>query len=378
MLIFLCLIVVSQPKENSTFIPPAAANEQEKTPIQFESQILKQIYLQNNYTNNEIVFNRGSPYTEGSQVQTIQSNFQVTTDFGFSCSTGDPTAAIQNAIYSLPHERATPLNIYLSGTFDPVSTITLEDNINFEASKAIIVGNGERSIFETNKSKEYSEIHAQFYIDDCLFTDYVSLHNVTFQGLQFKNSFSSCINAICGADFNGTGWEIVDNLNIYDCEFEGFSNAVFLNSRNSTFANNYFHENANSGILLPYGYDVEIINNTFVSSLDINFDNSTGLFKNPVGLFLFDVFGSSEVSNNRFIQDEFTTGIEILSCRGFLELTENHFIGGEAYLIDAVDRPFLSSGIRFYNNENINDFTYDDGVINCVKIAEIELQQFNG
>ena len=164
-------------------------------------------------------------------------------------------------------------------------------------------------------------------------TDYVSLYNVTFQGIHFKNIHTPNSFAIYGAGFNGTGWEIQHNIQVIDCEFEGFTSAIYLNPRFSGFTNNIFHDNSNAGILLPYGYNLTLNNNTFASSTHSSLDDSTGLFREPVGLYLFDVFGTCEVSNNHFIQSKSTIGIEFLSSQGDIKVFNNNFEGGEPFLI---------------------------------------------
>ena len=300
-----------------------------------------------------------------------QPLFQVTTDYGYSCTIGDPKTAIQNAIYSLPNNRTTPLNIYLTGTFNPVYDIVLESNINFVGNNSTLILNSYESIFILNKTKTYSEVYSTLELNGLPYVDWYNLHNVTFQSIHFKQPFEVVGGryAINFFDQNTTGWGVSDNFSIYDCEFEGFINCVQGLAFNSSYVNNYFHNYSNNGLLLMYGFDLTIKQNFFESSPSpISVDQYTSMYGSGsmigcIGLFLLDVCDTVLVSDNMFIQGTNSTGLAFSSSIGNYLVTNNTFTGeGTPYLIDFNERPFLSDGIVFFNNVGVVDFKYNFGV----------------
>lgn len=272
----------------------------------------------------------------------------------------------------MPSDRVSPQNIYLTGQFQDLKDIVLEDNVNFSGKDALLIGSGGWSIFKTDTFKSYSEMYSQFFIDDTLFTDYISLRNVTFQGLHFKQppiDISTSISnwvfprgsyAIFGANFNGSGWEIQDNLSIFDCEFEGFTNAVCVQAVNSEYRNNYFHDNYGAGLFFPYGLNLTVEGNTFDTLKGLTTENKQWL---SVGLYCFDVFDGANISNNTFNSGTDAFGIVILSCQRNILVSNNVFTGGNAFLIDFVERPFFSYDIVFQDNFGVENFVYNEGLL---------------
>ena len=122
-ILFLAMLI--QPhKEDKAIIATASANEDKANPSPTESTSTRNHYFQNNHINYSLEEFQDSVNDSIPQESNPTNNFQVVTDFGFNCSTGEPKDAIQEAIYSLPDQRSEPVNIYLSGIFEPVSTIT--------------------------------------------------------------------------------------------------------------------------------------------------------------------------------------------------------------------------------------------------------------
>jgi hypothetical protein len=297
--------------------------------------------------------------------------FQVSTDYNYSCITGDPKTAIQNAIYSLPNNRTTPLNIYLKGTFDPVYDIILENNIVFVGNNATLILDSHESIFILNQTKTYSEVYSTFELKGLPYVDWFTLHNVTFQSIHFKQSFE-VVGSRYAINFfyqNSTGWGISDNFSIYDCEFEGFIDSVIGLAFESSYINNYFHNYSNNGLLLVYGFNLTIQQNIFESSPSpISVKQYTSMYGSGsmigcIGLFLLDVCDTVLVSDNMFIQGTNSTGLAFSSSIGNYLVTSNTFTGeGAPFLIDFNERPFLSDGIVFFDNVGVVDFKYNIGV----------------
>jgi hypothetical protein len=300
-----------------------------------------------------------------------QPLFQVTTDYGYSCIIDDPKTAIQNAIYSLPNNRTSPLNIYLKGTFNPVYDIVLESNINLVGNNATLMLDSHESIFILNQTKTYSEVYSTLELNGLPYVDWFTLHNVTFQSIHFKQPFEVVGGryAINFFDQNSTGWGVGDNFSIYDCEFEGFINCVQGLAFESSYVNNYFHNYSNNGLLLVYGFDLTIQKNVFESSPSpISVDQYTSMYGSGsmigcIGLFLLDVCDTVSVSHNMFVQGTNSTGLAFSSSIGNYLVTDNIFTGeGAPYLIDFNERPFLSDGIEFFDNVGVVDFKYSFGV----------------
>lgn len=295
----------------------------------------------------------------------------MTTDYEYECITGDPKTAIQNAIYSLPNNRTTPLNIYLKGTFNPVYDIVLESNINFVGNNALLILDSHTSMFIVNQTKIYSEVYSTLELNGLPYVDWFNLHNVTFRSLHFKQTFETSEGryAINFFDANSTGWGVSDNLSIYDSEFEGFNNCIQGLAFESKYINNYFHNYSNNGLLLVYGLNLTIQNNVFESSTSpISVEQYTSMYGSGsmigrIGLFLLDVAENVLVSDNMFIQGTNSTGLAFSSSIGNFLVTNNTFTGeGAPYLVDFNERPFLSDGIVFFDNVGVVDFKYNFGV----------------
>jgi len=190
--------------------------------------------------------------------------FNVTT-MNYQCITGDPSLAIQNAIDSLPKNRTEPLNVTLQGVFNSVQNIVLEDNINFVGQNAVLTGVNNTNMFILNPNiTTFNEAHKVFSIDgyDHLFVDWVNLHNVTFQSINFQHPLQPASGdyAIYCYQSNSTGWGINDNFNIYSCTFDGFYSGFYGLPINSCFENNVFSNYTSNGFMLPYGLNVTIRN----------------------------------------------------------------------------------------------------------------------
>jgi hypothetical protein len=329
------------------------------------------ISLKIGYTDNNLASTTSSELETLNTTEYERPVFQVKTDYGYKCITGDPKAAIQNAIYSLPNNRVTPLNIYLEGTFNSVYDIVLESNINFVGNNALLILDSHQSIFIINQTKTYSEVYGTLELNGLPYVDWYTLHNVTFQSIYFKQPFevSGSRYAINFFDDNSTGWGISDNFSIYDCEFEGFINCVMGLAFESKYINNYFHDYSNNGLLLVYGLNITIQQNVFESSISpISVEQYTSMYGpgsmiGRIGLFLLDVCENVLVSDNMFIQGTNSTGLAFSSSIGNYLVTNNTFIGeGVPCLVDFNERPFLSAGIVFSNNAGAGDFTYNKGV----------------
>ena len=323
------------------------------------------------YTDNNLASTTSSELETLNTTEYERPVFQVTTDYGYKCITGDPKAAIQNAIYSLPNNRVTPLNIYLEGTFNSVYDIVLESNINFVGNNALLILDSHQSMFIINQTKTYSEVYSTLKLNGLPYVDWYTLHNVTFQSIHFKQPFevSGSRYAINFFDDNSTGWGISDNFSIYNCEFEGFINCVIGLAFESKYINNYFHNYSNNGLLLVYGLNITIQQNVFESSISpISVEQYTSMYGpgsmiGRIGLFLLDVCENVLVSDNMFIQGTNSTGLAFSSSIGNYLVTNNTFIGeGVPFLVDFNERPFLSAGIIFSDNEGAEDFTYNHGV----------------
>ena len=276
---------------------------------------------------------------------TMDYVFQVSTDYGYICQEGPPKDAIQNAINTLP-DRSSPENIYLRGNFSNLSNITLASNINFLGPAEL---NTNESICMFKTSNDALESYPEYW-----YADYVSIYNVTFNGLHFKGENS--LFAVYGTNCDGMGWELLKNVNILNCEFEGFYRGLCINPLNSTYSGNFFHDNIQSGLWFNFGADLQIYSNTFKADGDA----TDGLDK-KASLVMFDVFDGCKVRENIFISDDSAVGVGIISCRRNIVITENVFYGN-AYSIDYISRPFYSSDITFLNNEGTQNFLYDEGV----------------
>jgi hypothetical protein len=246
----------------------------------------------------------------------------------------------------------------------------LESNVNFIGNKAELVIDQHESMFVLNQSRQYYEVYSTLEIDGRSYTDWVTLHNVTFTSINFTqpSDISGSRYAINFFDVNSTGWGVSDRLNIYDSEFDGFINAVQGLSYESEYINNYFHNYSNNGLLLLYGLNITIHDNVFNSSISpISVEQYTSMYGpgsmiGRIGLFLLDVCENVLVSNNIFIEGVNSTGLAFSSSIGNYLVTNNSFVGeGTPYLIDFNLRPFLSAGIVFYGNVGTSDFKYDYG-----------------
>jgi hypothetical protein len=284
--------------------------------------------------------------------------FNVTT-MNYQCTSGDPSTAIQNAINSLPQNRTTPLNVTLQGVFSSVQNIFLEDNINFVGENAVVIGVNNTNMFMLNPNETiFSEVHKVFNIDgyDRQFVDWVNLHNVTFQSIEFQHppSPASGDYAIYCFQSNSTGWGINDNININNCTFTGFYSGFYGLPINSCFENNVFSNYTSNGFMLPYGLNITIKNNAFDTPATTNpeFDYPT------IGLHLLDVNVSCVVCNNSFITGDHSTGLAVVSSTGNITVTNNIFLGnGEPIAVDFYPRPFNTEGLYVYDNIGQPDFS---------------------
>ena len=288
--------------------------------------------------------------------------FNVTT-VNYQCTSGDPSLAIQNAINSLPQNRTEPFNIILQGVFNSVQNVFLEDNINFIGQNAVLIAVNNTNMFTINPNEtNFSEAHKVFSIDgyDKQFVDWINLHNVTFQSIDFQHPFEPASGdyAIYCFQYNSTGWGIIDNINIYNCTFNGFYSGFYGLPINSNFENNIFSNYTSNGFMLPYGLNVTIKNNTF----DTRATNPE-ILAYPgdypiIGLHLLDVNISCLVSNNTFNTRDYSVGLAVVSSTGNITVTNNIFMGdGQPVAVDFYPRPFSTEGLYVYDNIGQSDFS---------------------
>ena len=315
----------------------------------------------------------GNPPSEAPNVTPTRGTFKVTTDYGYKCTTGDPSEAIQNAINSLPPQRTQPCNIYLRGVFCPVSNIVMADNVRFVGKNATLLTQENTPMFIHPWSDYNTKIYGSlFEIEGNLYQDWVTLQNVTFQNIRFKQLVTYTgqnDSAIYFYDGNSTGWGRSNNLNVYNCSFNGFYNCIQGIAMNSSFLGNRFYNYSNNAIMFPLGANLTIQNNVFhtpanphtVKQYQKMYGKSS--IQGGIGLFLMDVNGWATISNNTFRQGKNSTGLTFSSCPGNFLVTENVFSGpGKAYSMDVFPRPWKSSGVVFYNNVGVADFCYNQGV----------------
>jgi hypothetical protein len=288
--------------------------------------------------------------------------FNVTTT-NYQCTSGDASLAIQNAIDSLPQNRTEPVDIMLQGVFNSVQNIVLDDNIHFIGQNAILIAVNNTHIFILNPNKtSFTEVHKVFNIDgyDRPFVDWVNLHNVTFQNLNFQHPLKSASGdwAIYCYQSNSTGWGISDNICIQNCEFKGFYSGFYGLLVNSRFENSIFSNYTSNGFMLPYGLNVTIENNTFyTSATDPEILSFPGDYP-IIGLHLLDVNVSCIISNNTFITGDYSLGLAVVSSTGCITVTDNNFGGnGCPIAIDFYIRPFRTQGLYVYGNVGQQDFT---------------------
>ena len=326
-------------QQNVTNSLPKPDAQVKQYPLQQWSSISTEELQGGTDPNNELNQSNQANQTE----QPVDYTFQVSTDYGYLCNTGNAQDAIQNAIDSLP-ARTSPLNIYLSGEFANLSFICLSSNINL-VGPATLIGNESYCIFWTNYTKLYP--YPEYW-----HADYVSICNVSFNNLHFIGN--NTVLGIFGTYCDGNGWELLQTFNVLNCEFEGFYRALCINPMNSTFSGNLFHDNIQAGLYFNFGVDLDVYNNTF--------NSFAGTIDQPCGLVLFDVFDGCKVYDNIFNANESSIGVGIISCQRGIVISENIF-NGTPYAIDYVDRPFYSSDITFLNNVGTGDFFYDEGII---------------
>jgi len=285
---------------------------------------------------------------------TEQYTFQVTTDSGYSCTSGDPTQAIQNAINTLP-DRTAPAKIMLQGQFDNVGNINLADNIFFEGNNATLTATDHSKIFILKQNGTYSETYKTFSLNNTSsYADWINLHNVTFSNINFKHNLQDSYSfAIYLYESNGTGWGISQNINVYNCTFTGFYSGFYILPINSSYSGNYFSNFTGNGFMLPYGADINITSNNFITS-----SSQQGAYP-KIGLHLLDIEGTyCLVSNNTFSTDSNSAGLAVVSSTGDINITENLFTGnGTSCLIDFYARPFTSSGVHIFSNNGLEDFS---------------------
>jgi hypothetical protein len=288
--------------------------------------------------------------------------FNVTTTF-YECTTGDCSSAIQNAIDALPENRTEPMNITLQGVFSSVQNVLLEDNIIFVGQNAELIAVNNTNMFTLDPNKNtFSEIHKVFNIDgyDRQFVDWINLHNVTFQSIDFQHPLEAASGdyAINCFQFNSTGWGINDNFNIYNCKFNGFYSGFYGLPINSCFENNVFSNYTSNGFMLPYGFNVTIKNNVF-NTRATNPEVLSYPGNYPIiGLHLLDVNVSCIVCNNTFITNDYSFGLAVVSSTGNITVTSNIFIGnGQPIAVDFYPRPFSTEGLFVYDNIGQSDFS---------------------
>jgi hypothetical protein len=288
--------------------------------------------------------------------------FNVTT-VNYQCTTGDPSLAIQNAINSLPQNRTEPFNVTLQGVFNSVQNVVLEDNINFIGQNVVLIAVNNTNMFTLNPDKTiFSEAHKVFNIDgyDRQFVDWINLHNVTFQSIDFQHPIESASGdyAINCFQSNSTGWGINDNINIFNSTFNGFYSGFYGLPINSRFENNVFSNYTSNGFMLPYGFNITIKNNTFdtpATSLEVL--SYPGNYP-TIGLHLLDVNVSGIVCNNTFITNDYSVGLAVVSSTGNITVTNNIFIGdGQHIAVDFYPRPFSTEGLYVYDNIGQLDFS---------------------
>jgi hypothetical protein len=288
--------------------------------------------------------------------------FNVTT-VNYQCTTGDPSLAIQNAINSLPQNRTQPLNVTLQGVFNFVQDIVLESNINFIGQNAVLIGVNNTNIFTLNPNETiFSEVHKVFSIDgyDSQFVDWINLHNVTFQSINFQHPLEPASGdfAIYCYQSNSTGWGINDNINIINCTFNGFYTGFYGLPINSRFENNFFSNFTSNGFMLPYGLNITIKNNTFDTRANKPEILSYAGNYPIIGLHLLDVNVSAIVINNTFITGDLSVGLAIVSSTGNITVTKNIFMGdGQPVAVDFYQRPFSTEGLEVYDNIGQSDFS---------------------
>ena len=184
----LSLGLLAEPKIQSS-IPKNAALTNNLIVANSENRTnLKNTYT-DNYSSIQILSEpQTSSTADSSSIADLSAiTFQVTTDYGYICTAGEPTKAIQDAIDSLPEERTTPCNVYLQGVFQPVGSIIMKDNVNFMGKDAMLISESQQPIFTYDSAKNYCEtIGPTFMIDDKPYQDWITLHNVTFQSIHFK------------------------------------------------------------------------------------------------------------------------------------------------------------------------------------------------
>ena len=249
-----------------------------------------------------------------SETQPEQSIFQVTTDFGYICTAGDPKLAIQNAIDSLPEQRTESCNVYLKGIFYPVSSIIMKDNVNFVGDKATLISENDQPIFVHDWEKNYSEPLGS--------GDWITLNNVTFTSIYFKNTIAyndQASSAIYFYDGNSTGWGVSNNLSVYDCQFEGFYNCIQGLAIYSNYTSNYFHNYLNNAIMFPAGFELIIKDNIFdTPSNELTVEqyqerDGPMSIQGGIAIFFMDVSGDVSIVNNTFVEGTNTTGITFSS-----------------------------------------------------------------
>jgi hypothetical protein len=308
----------------------------------------------------------------GQTDQGIEIGFQVWTDFGYFCSEGDPSQAIQDAIYSLPQPRYSPLNIYLRGTFSPVCNIVMDSNVNFIGTNALLINESPCPIFIHEWGKPSVPPFGEWFeISGELYHDWVTLQNVTFQTIHFKQLCSYDTQENCAIYFydgNTTGWGRSNNISVYNCQFEGFYNCIQGIAMNSQYIGNYFHDYSNNAIMFPLGYNLKITHNIIdtpsnpLTVQEYQERDGDASIRGGIGLFLMDIDGFAAISNNNFVEGTNATGITFSSCIGQIIVTDNIFSGiGQAYSVDVFPRPWLSYYIQFQDNIGANDFYYENG-----------------
>jgi hypothetical protein len=288
--------------------------------------------------------------------------FNVTTT-NYECTTGDSSSAIQNAIDSLPENRTAPIKITLQGVFYSVKNVLLEDNINFVGQNAVLIAVNNTNMFTLNPNKNtFTEIHKLFNIDgyDRQFVDWINLHNVTFQSIDFQHPLEAASGdyAINCFQFNSTGWGVNENFNIYNCKFNGFYSGFYGLPINSHFENNVFSNYTSNGFMLPYGFNVTIKNNVF-NTLATNPEVLSYPGNYPIiGLHLLDVNVSCIVCSNTFITNDYSFGLAVVSSTGNITVTNNIFMGnGQPIAVDFYPRPFSTEGLFVYDNIGQTDFS---------------------
>lgn len=354
-------IQFSTPKNNNSHHSMVYTNSENKTSLKIT------------HANNYITSTTHREIETSTANDPSQPAFQVTTDYGYTCTTGNPAEAIQCALDSLPQDRTTPYNVYLQGVFYPVCNIIMEDNVNFIGDNAVLISDSQMPIFVHDWTKNYSEkLGVGYEIDGKPYQDWITLQNVTFQYIQFKQlidynqPYNSAIYFYAG---NSTGWGTSDNLSVYHCQFDGFYNCIQGLASNSNYVGNYFQDFSNNAIMIPCGNDIMIQNNIFEApsnQLTVQqYQERDGppSIQGGISVFFMDVIENILVNNNIFVEGTNSTGITFSSSSGNFLVTNNFFSGdGDAYSFDVFPRPCLSSGIRFSGNSGVADFCYNFGI----------------